>query len=45
MNKEKWNPNDYQGRRKEQVEGHAIGALISVVGFMVLLLLMSLMGR
>ena len=45
MKKEKWNPNDWQGRRKEQVEGHAIGALISIVGFMVMMLFFSFFVR
>jgi len=38
MKKEKWNPNDWQGRRKEQVEGHAIMAMIGVLGVMLVLL-------
>lgn len=31
-----------QGRRKEQVEGHAIGAMIGLVGIMLVLILLSL---
>ena len=31
-----------QGRRKEQVEGHAIGALIGILGMIAVLLLVSL---
>tara|TARA_Y100001972_G_scaffold81412_1_gene98877 strand:+ start:623 stop:760 length:138 start_codon:yes stop_codon:yes gene_type:complete len=38
MKKEKWNPNDWQGRRKDQVEGHAIMAMIGVLGVMLVLL-------
>jgi|TARA_Y100000289_G_scaffold65937_1_gene80735 hypothetical protein len=30
-----------QGRRKEQVEGHAIMALISIAGIIVMLVIMS----
>lgn len=45
MKKEKWNPNDWQGRRKEQVEGHAIMALISIVGLMGILMVLSLMAN
>jgi|TARA_B100000900_G_C20224864_1_gene571408 hypothetical protein len=30
-----------QGRRKEQVEGHAMMALISILGIVVLLVIMS----
>lgn len=33
-----------QGRRKEQVEGHAIGALIGLVGIIGILLFLSLFG-
>jgi len=33
-----------QGRRKEQVEGHAIGALIGILGIIGMLLLASLFG-
>lgn len=31
-----------QGRRKEQVEGHAIGAMIGLVGIIAILLFVSL---
>ena len=31
-----------QGRRKEQVEGHAIGAMIGLVGIMLVLIFLSL---
>ena len=31
-----------QGRRKEQVEGHAIGALIGIIGMIGILLFVSL---
>lgn len=33
-----------QGRRKEQVEGHAIGALIGLGGILVTLFLIALLG-
>ena len=45
MKKEKWNPNDWQGRRKEQVEGHAMMALISIVGLMGILMVLSLIAN
>lgn len=33
-----------QGRRKKQVEGHAIGAFIGLSGLLVTLFLISLLG-
>ena len=34
-----------QGRRKDQVEGHAIGAMIGLVGIIVTLLILSLIAN
>ncbi len=31
-----------QGRRKDQVEGHAVGAMIGLVGIMLVLFILSL---
>ena len=45
MKKEKWNPNDWQGRSKEQVEGHAIMAMIGVLVIMGMLLVLSLIAQ
>ena len=45
MKKEKWDPNDWQGRRKEQVEGHAIMAMIGVLGVMGILLVLALIAQ
>tara|TARA_B100000900_G_C20463940_1_gene668478 strand:+ start:338 stop:472 length:135 start_codon:yes stop_codon:yes gene_type:complete len=44
MKKYKFNPNDFQGRRKEQVEGHAIMALIGIGGILVMLSILSLIS-
>jgi hypothetical protein len=35
-NKNKWNPEDWQGRSKKQYESSAIGVGVSIAGFMII---------
>jgi len=41
-NKDKWNPEDWQGRSKKQYESSAIGAGVSIGGFLLIILMMFL---
>lgn len=40
MKKNKWDPNDWQGRSKKQYESSAIGATVSIGGLILLILSM-----
>ena len=42
MKKNKWDPNDWQGRSKKQYESSAMGATISIGGLILLILSMFL---
>ena len=39
---DKWDPNDWQGRSKKQYESSAIGAGVSIGGFLLIILMMFL---
>ncbi len=40
MKKENWNSNDYQGKRKDQVEGANYGCVVSGLIFLVLIVIL-----
>tara|TARA_A100001201_G_scaffold142243_1_gene139895 strand:- start:1006 stop:1158 length:153 start_codon:yes stop_codon:yes gene_type:complete len=35
--KDNWDPNDWQGRSKQQYESSAVGAFISLLGFAIII--------
>lgn len=41
-NKNKWNPEDWQGRSRKQYESSAFGAGVSIGGFLLIILMMFL---